>query len=494
MRLGGARWRAVGHVWMSRGSAKTARVSVQAGLLPDRYADPRLIGHGGMGRIYLAEDRELGRKVAIKVLDDRFASDEQLRERFKREALTAARLSGHPHVVTIFDVGEWQGRPFIVMEYLPGGTLGERSHRQPVAPDAALGWLSQAAQALDDAHGLEVVHRDVKPANLLFDERDDLAVADFGIARIADGTESGMTATGTVLGTAGYLAPEQALGQPAGPASDIYSLGVVGYELLTGGRPFERGSDTAEAAAHINEPVPPASERRVGLPPAVDRVFERALAKDPGARYPSAAAFVTALDDALAGREATTRLLPAAAPPPPTVRRPPPPRRSGGRPPWMVPLLLALLVLALAAGVLAAVLTSQDDGGTSTQAARHPVTVTAEQTVGTTVVTTVVTTTAPAVPAPISLQEAVQLTDQATELLGQEQWDEALSTQRRGLKPLEGTYTDEFRYEAYAAYNMGKSLAELGRCEQALRYLDRSEELQGHRHEIDEARKTCEEG
>ena len=469
-------------------------MSGQAGILPDRYADPRLIGQGGMGRIYLAEDRELSRKVAVKVLDDRFATDERLRERFKREALTAARLSSHSHVVTIFDVGEWQGRPFIVMEYLPGGTLGERTRRQPVAPGAALAWLGQAAEALDAAHGLGIVHRDVKPANLLFDERDDLAVADFGIARIADDTDSGMTATGTVLGTAGYLAPEQALGQPAGPASDLYSLGVLGYELLTGARPFERGSDTAEAAAHINEPVPPASERRPELPPAVDRVFERGLAKDPGARYPSGAAFVGALDDALTGHESTTTLLPAIAPPPsPTVRRPAPPQRQR-RPPWVVPLVLAGLVLALATGVLAAVVSSQDDGSTSTQPRRQPATVTVEQTLGTTVVTTVVTTTTSAPAAPVSLEEAVQLTDEATRLLEEEQWEDALKTQRRALKPLEGTYRDDFRYEAYAAFNMGKAQAELGRCEQALRYLDRSEELQGHRKEIDEARKACVEG
>jgi serine/threonine protein kinase len=468
-------------------------VSVQAGILPDRYADPRLIGQGGMGRIYLTEDRELGRKVAVKVLDDRFANDVRLRERFKREALTAARLSSHPHVVTIFDVGEWQGRPFIVMEYLPGGTLGERTRRQPVAPSAALAWLGQAAEALDAAHGLGIVHRDVKPANLLFDERDDLAVADFGIARITDDTDSGMTATGTVLGTAGYLAPEQALGQPAGPASDLYSLGVLGYELLTGARPFERGSDTAEAAAHINEPVPPASGRRPELPPSVDRVFERALAKDLSARYPNAAAFVGALDNALSGRESTTRVLPAAPPPSPTVRRPPPLRRET-RHPWVVPLVLAGLVLALVAGVLAAVVSSQDDGSTSTQPPRQPVTVTAEQTLGTTVVTTLVTTTTPAPAAGVSLEEAVQLTDEATRLLEEEQWENALKTQRRALKPLEGTYRDDFRYEAYAAFNTGKALAELGRCEQALRFLDRSEELQGHRKEIDEARKTCEEG
>jgi serine/threonine protein kinase len=457
--------------------------------LPNRYADPRPIGRGGMGQIYLAEDRELGRKVAIKVLDDRFAGNEQLRERFKREALAAARLSGHPHVVTIFDIGESQGRPFIVMEYLPGGTLGDRTRQGPIEPGEALSWLGQIAEALDAAHELDVVHRDVKPPNLLFDARGELVVADFGIARVADDTLTGMTATGTVLGTAGYLAPEQALGQPATPASDRYALGVIGYELLTGGRPFERQSETAEAAAHIHEPVPPASERHAGLPRAVDGVFDRALAKDPGERYSTGADFVSALGNALERRETTTRLLPAAPPPP--VRRGAP----RGRPPWAIPLLLAALVAALVAGLLvAAMLTSQDDNNPAAPPTQGPVTVTVEETVGTTVVTTVVTTTPEAPSGQVSLDEAVQLTDEATQLLGEERWEEALRTQRRALDALEDTYSDDFRYEAYAAYNMGKALAELGRCEQAFRYLDRSEELQGQRDEIDDARAKCEEG
>jgi tetratricopeptide (TPR) repeat protein len=464
-------------------------VALMAGGLPGRYADPRPIGRGGMGQIYLAEDRELGRKVAIKILDDRFAGNEQLRERFKREALTAARLSGHPHVVTIFDVGESQGRPFIVMEYLPGGTLRDRTRQGPVEPADALSWLGQAAEALDAAHELGIVHRDVKPPNLLFDARDELVVADFGIARVADDTLTGMTAAGTVLGTAGYLAPEQALGQPATPASDRYALGVVGYELLTGGRPFERESETAEAAAHIHEPVPPASERRVGLPRGVDPVFDRALAKDPGERYSSGADFVSALGSALEGGEATTRLLPAAPPPP--IRRGPPAR---GRPPWALPLLLAALAAALVAGLVAAVVTSQDDNNTTAPPTQGPVTVTTEETVGTTVVTTVATTTAEAPSGQVSLDEAVQLTDEATQLLEEGRWEDALRTQRRALNALEGTYADDFRYEAYAAYNMGKALAELGRCQQALPYLDRSEELQGQRDEIDEARAQCEEG
>jgi len=463
-------------------------VAPMAGALPNRYVDPRPIGRGGMGQIYVAEDRELGRKVAIKVLDDRFAGNEQLRERFKREALTAARLSGHPHVVTIFDVGESQGRPFIVMEYLPGGTLGDRTRKGPVEPADALSWLGQAAAGLDAAHGLGIVHRDVKPPNLLFDARDELVVADFGIARVADDTLTGMTAAGTVLGTAGYLAPEQALGQPATPASDRYALGVVGYELLTGGRPFERQSETAEAAAHIHEPVPPASERQVGLPRGIDGVFDRALAKDPRERYSTGADFVSALQSALEGREETTRLLPAA-PPPPVRRRP-----TRGRPPWAFPLLLAALAAALVAGLVVAVLTSQDDNNTTAPPTQGPVTVTTEETVGTTVVTTVVTATAEAPAGQVSLDEAVQLTDEATQLLEEERWEDALRTQRRALNALEDTYSDDFRYEAYAAYNMGKALAELGRCQQALRYLDRSEELQGQRDEIDETRAKCEEG
>ena len=220
-----------------------------AHVLPDRYSDSRLIGRGGMAEIYLAQDTELGRNVVVKVLDSRFADRQDLRRRFKREALTAARLSGEPHIITIYDVGEFRGRPFIVMEYLPGGSLADKARSGAVPPAQTLDWLAQAGKAIDAAHKRGVVHRDIKPANLLLNERGELEVADFGIARAVEDT-SGMTLPGTVMGTAGYLAPEQARGEPAGPASDHYALGVVAYELLTGGRPFERGSDTAEAAAH----------------------------------------------------------------------------------------------------------------------------------------------------------------------------------------------------------------------------------------------------
>src|ERR671927_1481051 len=233
-------------------------MAVNTDLLPPRYRSPKRIARGGMGEIYRATDSTLGRAVAVKVLAERYARDEAIRTRFTREALAAARLSGEPNIVTIFDVGEHAERPFIVMEYLSGGSLEDRVRRDGAqSPAQALEWLEQAARALDAAHAHGVVHRDVKPANLLLDRNDDIHVADFGIASAA-GLDS-LTMTGTVLGTAGYLSPEQARGERATDASDRYSLGIVAFELLTGKRPFAADSPTAEAAAHVNAPVPSVS-------------------------------------------------------------------------------------------------------------------------------------------------------------------------------------------------------------------------------------------
>jgi eukaryotic-like serine/threonine-protein kinase len=480
--------------------------------LPERYSAARLIGGGGMGEIFLAEDRALSRWVAVKLLAERFAEDRSLRARFTREALAAARLSTHPHVVTIFDVGEWRGRPFIVMEYLSGGALSERSREGPVSPRQALDWLGQTGEALDAAHAEGIVHRDVKPANLLLNERDEVHVADFGVARILDETTSGLTAAGTVLGTAGYLSPEQAQGQPATTASDLYSLGVVAYELLTGGRPFERDSATAEAAAHIHEPVPPASERGVGLPRSVDAVFERALAKDPERRYRSAGAFAAALGSALAEDEtARTRVLPAAVPP---AHTPPRRRAAGPGPPprkgLTFPVLLAaglLLALLLGGAVAAGLLT--DDGGDDT-ATTEPerLTVTQAETrtqEGTTVVETeTVVTTEPATPTEteedgagggngqISTEEAASLNDEAfSEHMQRGDYEGALPLLEQAVPALRGTYSADFPHEAYAEYNLGKTLAELDRCGEAVRHLKRSERLQGKQGPITAVKKQC---
>src|ERR671927_1740948 len=282
-------------------------MAVNTDLLPPRYRSPKRIARGGMGEIYRATDSTLGRAVAVKLLAERYSRDDGVRQRFTREALAAARLSGEPHIVTIFDVGEHAERPFIVMEYLSGGSLEDRIRRDGAQkPAQALEWLEQAARALDAAHAHGVVHRDVKPANLLLDRNGDVHVADFGIASAA-GMDS-LTMTGTVLGTAGYLSPEQAQGERATPASDRYAFGVVAFELLTGERPFSADSPTAEAAAHINAPVPSVSTR-ADLPRELDSCFRKALAKDPAERFDSCADFVAALRAAFADAAGQTRPL-----------------------------------------------------------------------------------------------------------------------------------------------------------------------------------------
>ena len=444
------------------------------------------IGAGGMGEIYRAEDVKLGRPVAVKLLAARFADDEASRARFTREALAAARLSGHPNIVTIYDVGEWDGRPFIVMEYLAGGTVADRIGPGGVTPDEALAWLRETAEALDTAHRRGVVHRDVKPANLLLDADGHVHVSDFGIARVVDETTSGLTIAGSIVGTAGYLSPEQARGERVTSASDRYALGVVAFELLTGTRPFQRESDTAEAAAHVSDPVPRASERS-RVPPAVDDVLARALAKGPEERYASAAALVEALAWALRG-EPTRATVPLAP-------------RAVHRRPRRLPLLAAAgLILAGAGGaVLAAAVV--DDG--APQAGEKPGPVVTEQVTevrtevltttlpGETVVDTVVetaTVAAPAeqpAPAPAAQGDGHALNDEGYALMNQGRWAEALPLLEQAVRDLRGVGPED-PYEAYANYNLGVTLVRPGRCEEAMKPLRRSDRLQD-REELDRA-------
>src|SRR5687768_15528186 len=248
-----------------------------------------------MASVWEAHDELLHRRVAVKVLALHLGEDERARLRFAREARTAAGLSSHPNVVTIYDVGEHDGKSFIVMELVPGGTLadrlragddrsgersdGERSARGRIPHRVALRWLAEAGSALDAAHAAGIVHRDVKPANMLIDDKGRLAIADFGIARL--GLEDQITQTGQVLGTAAYISPEQAMGEPSTPASDRYAFAVVAFELLTGTRPFTAENFAAQARAHVDDEPPRASERDIDVPPAVDRVLERGMAKEP---------------------------------------------------------------------------------------------------------------------------------------------------------------------------------------------------------------------
>jgi serine/threonine protein kinase len=430
-----------------------------------------------MGDIVLATDTVLDRPVVIKLLAERFAEDESIRRRFTREALAAARLSSAPNTVTIFDVGETEeGRPFIVMEYLPGGSLDDRLQRGAVEPEQALVWLGQAARALDAAHAHGIVHRDVKPANLLLDDDGAVHVADFGVARATD--LDPLTVAGTVVGTAGYLSPEQARGESADAASDRYALGVVAFELLTGERPFQRDTTAAEAAAHVHEPVPSIHERNPSLPPALDRCFRRALAKDPADRFRSNVELVRALRDALAAPERTRgRREPVTAPT--RVRR--------QRHPWRAPAIVAVLAsLAIVGALLASALAGGGDDSTSNTPS--VVTRTNER--------TVTETTEPPPPPPPQQQpppppssaSGRELTDQATKLMRQGRFDAALPIAQQALEKLRGTGE---LYEAYANYNVGRSLIELGRCEEGLPYIAASERIQGSRSEFREARAKC---
>jgi eukaryotic-like serine/threonine-protein kinase len=469
--------------------------------LPPRYLRPRRIGSGGMGDIYRARDSMLDREVAIKVLADRYAEDEATRGRFTREALASARLSSDPAIVTIFDVGEWEGRPFIVMEYLGGGSLEDRLARGRPPASQALAWLEQAARALDTAHAQGIVHRDVKPGNLLLDDADEVNVADFGIAS-ATGMDS-FTVAGTILGTAGYLSPEQAQGERATPASDRYALGVVAFELLTGRRPFARESPTAEAAAHANDPIPSVADHAPDLPAAeLDAVFRRALAKKPEQRYPSGLEFVNDLRAALSEAETRTQVLAPAPVPVATGAPPTPPRRHG--PSTRTLALAGLLIAALGGGAALAAALADGDG----ESASPSVSVRTVTRPGTTVEQSVtVTTTAPPPTTTTtdegdddddgggsgggSYSQGVELTDEATALMDQGRYDEAIEPARRAVEILEGTYSDEQPYEAFANYNLGRSLVETGDCASGLPYLERSEQLQGPRPPITAAKAQC---
>ena len=254
-------------------------------VLSDRYELGGVLGRGGMAEVYVGTDRVLGRRVAVKILADRFARDSSFVARFRREAQSAAALN-HPNVVSVFDTGSDNGTHFIVMEYVQGKTLSEiLRDGSALMPERAVEIAEGVAEALAFAHRAGIVHRDVKPGNIMLTPTGDVKVMDFGIARAT--TSESLTQTATVLGTATYLSPEQAQGEPVDARSDIYSLGQVLYEMLTGHPPFSGESPVTIAYKHVKEePVPP-SRLNPDVPAGLDAIVMKSLAKNPANRYQS---------------------------------------------------------------------------------------------------------------------------------------------------------------------------------------------------------------
>lgn len=325
-------------------------------LLSGRYRLESKLGSGGMSTVYLAVDETLERQVAIKVLHSEISDQPDQLERFRREARAVAQLS-HPNIVAVIDAGEDGGHPYIVFEYVPGETLKRRIDRLGQLPvDEATAYAIEIGRGLAIAHERKLVHRDVKPQNVLIDADGRAKVTDFGIARSIDA--QGLTATGRVLGTTDYVAPEQAMGQATDARSDIYSLGVVLYEMLIGDVPFHADTQVGVAMKHVNEGMPDVQRRRPGVSSALAAALERATAKDPGQRYPDIGALLTELEGALevevarAGHstgEATTVLDSV-----PSGRR----RLLTRRVSWAGALVLAA---AIAVALAVAALTSEDE-------------------------------------------------------------------------------------------------------------------------------------
>jgi serine/threonine protein kinase len=327
--------------------------------LSGRYRLEAKLGSGGMSTVYLACDETLDRSVAVKVMHREMSEQADQLERFRQEARAVAKLS-HPNVVSVIDAGEDGGHPYIVFEYVEGETLKQRINREgALDPQEAIAYAIEVARGLAVAHGRNMVHRDIKPQNVLIDAEGRAKLTDFGISRQLE--QDGMTATGRVLGTTDYVAPEQAMGRKVDPRSDVYSLGVVLYEMLVGQVPFQAESQVGVAMKHVNEELPDVQRRRPEASAAVALVVERATAKDPAQRYQRVDEMIDDLSTALeveaarAGSttgEATT-ILDAV---------PPPKRKLAGRARWSW-LAIGALVLVAGGTLLAVKLISSGEIG-----------------------------------------------------------------------------------------------------------------------------------
>jgi serine/threonine-protein kinase len=483
--------------------------------LPTRYRIVRHIANGGMASVWAAEDELLGRLVAVKVLAPGYAQDERANRRFLREARAGARLSECRNVVTVYDIGEHDGRPFMVMEHFSGGTVADRLRSdRAISRALALRWLREAADALDCAHRHDVVHRDVKPANLLLDEHGRLAVGDFGIATVA--TEASLTQTGQVLGTAAYISPEQARGHAATDASDRYALAVVAFELLTGRRPFTADHPAAQARAHVEDSVPLASSVGSGLPPRVDGVLARGMAKDPGRRPATAADFLDDLEDAIDGEVAPagppTAVTAAMTPRAPTTRSSRAIEAPARRRRW--PGLAALAALALVAGAAIAIAAGTGgkgggdgaDGAKSSSSATRSETKSKPETQSSQPQTTTqqqqtttqqqTQTTQPSPGAQAKSDDPVALNDQGFALIGQGKSTEAVAPLQRSVVAFRAQERKGEIGYAYALYNLGNALRLSGRPAEAIPFLEERLQISNYkrgvvRKELETARKQA---
>lgn len=335
-----------------------------ARILGGRYRLEERVAAGGMGTVFAAVDERLDRRVAVKVLKPELASDPRFVERFRREARAAGALS-HPNVATVFDFGEDGDEPFIVMELIEGRDLARVLREEgPLPPDRARRIAAQMCAALAHAHAAGLVHRDVKPANVILGDADRVKVTDFGIARAAG--ESTLTATGSVLGSAHYMSPEQTRGAPVTPAADVYSTGIVLYEMLTSSLPFTGESALAVAMRHVSDDVPAPSALNHDVPADLDEVVRRATAREPAQRWGGAAEMGAALEGAPPAQTAplaagTTQVIGSDGPTGETTVWPIPgatydPRRLGTR-----VLVIAGLLALLSAGVWTWALTRSDE-------------------------------------------------------------------------------------------------------------------------------------
>jgi eukaryotic-like serine/threonine-protein kinase len=330
-------------------------------VLSGRYKLEAKLGSGGMSTVYLARDTTLDRPVAVKVLHREMSEQEDQLQRFRQEARAVAKLS-HPNVVAVIDAGEDGGHPYIVFEYVEGETLKQKINRVgSLDAQEALAYAIEIARGLTVAHGRKMVHRDIKPQNVLIDSEGRAKLTDFGISRQLE--QDGMTATGRVLGTTDYVAPEQAMGHPADQRSDVYSLGVVLYEMLVGQVPFSADSQVGVAMKHVNEELPDVQQRRPELSAAAAMVVERATAKDPAERYQQVGEMIddlaTALEVEAARAGAATGEATSVLEAVPPAERKLAGGGGGGR--WSR-VAIVLLLLGFAAAIAAVVLISSGNG------------------------------------------------------------------------------------------------------------------------------------